>query len=382
MKSSKDSKINIAHIITGLGIGGAEIYLRMMLIKLDKKKYNHYVYFFNCSRDHQADSLLTYGINVKCLDFPSRFDLRRFFTIYRHLKSDSIDIVHSHLPVISIYTRILCFFLCVPVIYTEHNEWVRYNPITRLVNKLTYKLNSKIIAVSQEVYESISISNKENIITLNNAIDPLDLHIKAKNFSRELFLKHLNITDNNFIVGSVGNYTPKKNHQLLIKSFANFLKKYSVTNAYLVIVGQLYGKQSELESLAHTHNIYSKLILIDGVDSAFKFIRHFDVFALSSLYEGLPITLLEAMSFSRPIISTPAGGISSVITSGIDGLLADYDIDNYSDALNTLYTDKKYRSQLGKSAYSNVTNNYSLDSAAIKLEEIYDQLFNEGVKNS
>lgn len=366
---------NIAHMITGLGVGGAEIYLRMMLLKFDRSKYNHFVYFFNCSRNHQVKFLNDVGISVKCVNLPSPFDFRRFLAIYNFLKDDSINIVHTHLPVISIYARIICALLRIPLIYTEHNEWSRYNIITRILNKLTYRLNKKVIVVSPQVYNSITIFSKDNICIINNSIDPSSLKFNSKNFNRSDFIRKLNISEDAFVIGNVANFTPKKNHQLLVSAFADFVNRYKINNAYLLLIGQFFGREDELISIANYFNVQNKLILLDNIEDAYKYIKHFDVFSLSSLYEGLPISLLEAMSFGRPIISTRAGGIPNVITDGVDGILCESNIVNYSDRLYSLYSEKDFRNSLGKSAYSKVISKFSLDSASEKLTEIYNQTF-------
>jgi glycosyltransferase involved in cell wall biosynthesis len=366
-------KMRVANIITGLGIGGAEIYLRMVHEKFSSDDTEYYVYFFCCDRNHQVDSLRSLGVKVRCLGHPSKYDIRRFIVLHQALKRDKINLVHAHLPITAVYARLVCKVLDIPVVYTEHNEWSVYHPLTRMINYLTYRLNNKVIAVSDGVATSI-LSKSVPVEVVNNGIDIDSLLCQLKCHSYNEAKSILKLPKGAFVVGNVANYTPKKNHVLLLKAFANFAVESSSKMPYLVLVGQFFGKKEEVYSLARNLNVADRIRIIDGRQDAINFIRFFDVAVITSKQEGLPISMLEAMSLSKPIISTKVGGIPSVIRQNVEGFLVDMKESSIVEALICLSNSKEECDKMGHMAFKRVKESYTLSRASNEIEYVYKKL--------
>jgi glycosyltransferase involved in cell wall biosynthesis len=100
-----------------------------------------------------------------------------------------------------------------------------------------------------------------------------------------------------------------------------------------------------------------------------------DVFVLPSLNEGLPMTILEAMAASKPVIATRVGAIPKVIQDGETGLLVDPgDVDGLQSALARLLTDADLCSRIGAAGHEWVGRNYTSDAMALKYRQMYDDV--------
>ena len=364
-------KPRIASIITGLGAGGAEVYLRMLHLAYPPSKYDYFVYYLRCDRDVQVQQLCEANVTVKCLGCSARYDLRLFYRIYDALYNDKIDLLHGHLPVVSIYSRIVAKWMRIPFIYTEHNEWEAYHPITRLANRATYFLNSAVIAVSDGVKKSIK-SNHNAISVIPNAIDTESLHKDLKSLDKTVAIDYLSLPHYAFVFGNVGNFTYKKNQQLLIEAFALYLKSTKNNTAYLVIVGQFFNRENEIIDLVKRLGIQSRIRLVQDRTDAINFIQFFDALVISSRQEGLPISMLEAMSLKIPVISTRVGGIPKVVRDNIDGILVDSNINSISSAMQRLEEEPELTKDMGYSAFVRVKSNFSIVSAVQEINIMYD----------
>ena len=138
------------------------------------------------------------------------------------------------------------------------------------------------------------------------------------------------------------------------------------------------GETSTLQSIIKENGL-SQIVKFEGWVSGEKkveLLNNADVFILPSYTEGLPISILEAMSYRLPVISTPVGGIPEVIKDGENGFLfTPGDKDALYNAINNLVADKNQREDMGEKSYKRVQQHFP-DKVAEILENIYTELMN------
>ena len=111
------------------------------------------------------------------------------------------------------------------------------------------------------------------------------------------------------------------------------------------------------------------------VENAAQFMKHFDIFAMSSITEGLPMVLLEAMQKGIPVVSTKAGGVVNVVRHGHTGLLVDHsDPHALATAIERIYRDEKLRLKFGQEAKQEVLERYSSRRMALEYLEMYREV--------
>lgn len=373
-------KKRIAHVITGLGVGGAEVYLKELLEKISTDRHDIYVFYFLKHRDLQVSDLKKLGITVTCIDLPKRYDVRRLFYLIYYFKKYRLDLVHSHLPVVSFWARIASYFLNIPHVYTEHNTWDVYHPITKFANKISYCLLSKVIAVSKSVADSINISHT-GIKVIHNGVDVDKILLNSKSENLAESYKFINSSPNEFIVGNIGNYSRKKNHLLLLEAFSHFTGTNNLYNVKLVLIGQFGNKIQEVYNLCDILGIREFVEIIDGERDIMKYVRCFDVLAITSFHEGLPISMLEAMALGVPVVSTKVGGVPEAVRDGIDGMLTAAEPAMISKVLSELYNDTLQLDELGRAASLRIRESFSIQKSCNETLKIYEALLGHAEGN-
>ena len=300
-----ENKLKILWLIKGLGLGGAEKLLVSSLPYINMAKFEYRVGYFLPWKDALVPQLNASGLDVLCFDIKHIIDIRAVSKVVKYIRSNQIDLIHAHLPHSGIVARLAGQITDTPVVYTEHNVWGRLQPAMRWLNRLTFSLNTSAIAVSQDVADFMKGVDPKAIRVIDNGIDCAGL--AGTPDESEAVRREFNVPGDHFIIGKVANLAPKKNHENLLQAVAIFLKSYP--KATLVLVGQHFDRLTGLQNLAGQLNISGQVRFIGGREDVPRIVRAFDLFVMSSDFEGLPIAMLEAMALKKPVIATAVGGI-------------------------------------------------------------------------
>ncbi|MCH7401807.1 glycosyltransferase [Belliella kenyensis] len=367
-------KLKILHIIKSLGRGGAE-----KLIAETSRIHNREIFEIHCIYFHQRpnhviEELNSCGVHVTYFQAGNFGLVNQVKRVKKFIKSQEIDLIHAHLPWAGILARLAGNRNGIPIIYTEHNVWHRYNKLTYLLNRLTYGMQDLVIAVSDEVahaikpFESLFFKNKNpKIITLQNAVDTTFF---TKNIELGNQIKNsLSIPNTAFVVGNVAVFRKQKRLDIWIKEATKIWKKLPNTHFILVGDGPLLPV---IQSMVNESPAAKNFHLVGIQHDVLPYLSAMDLFMISSAFEGLPIAMLEAMSCNIPIVSCQAGGIGEVVEPGKEGFLCT--VENH-DKLSTLclqaLQDPSTLVLMGKNARKKVQENFSLDKFVSQLETIY-----------
>ena len=368
------SKIRILHTIKSLGRGGAEMLLPETLRLHDKDLFEfHYIYFLPW-KDQMVDSLQKQGVIVTC--FPAGNVVKMMMHLsglVRYVRQHNIQLIHSHLPWAGIVSRIVGRICKIPVIYSEHNKQERYRAGTRIAHLMSMNLLTEIIAVSNDVAESIS-NHKPN---LRVPIRLISNGVNTETFARHHFSgiavrERLNIPLDVPVVGTIAVFRVQKRLDAWMEIASKILQQ--VNNAHFVIVGDgplkddLIRKRNELG--------LTKRIHMPGLETDVRpYLASFNVYMMSSRFEGLPIALLEAMSMECPPVSTNAGGVGEVIRHGVDGFICPVDeLERLAEYTCRLLEAKELQLTFGLMARQRVVQEYSIKKMVAELEAIYRRL--------
>ena len=165
-----------------------------------------------------------------------------------------------------------------------------------------------------------------------------------------------------FTVSAMGELSPRKGFDMLIRSFAKFAHNPAVHNTGLVIIGQ-GTLQEELQKLAGSLDIERHVIFTGFLENPYPYLAISQVFAMTSLNEGISNALLEAALLGNAIISTPSGGgIQSVIRDGENGFLLEYGDDKkLASLLHKLYANPELTQQIADRGKKTVTEMFSME---------------------
>ncbi|WP_245999518.1 glycosyltransferase [Paraflavitalea soli] len=369
-----DTAIPVLHIIKSLGRGGAELLLPESLGKHNKEKYDfHYLYFLPW-KNQVVREIEQAGGTVVC--FPAKNNVQivlKVRKIVAYVKTHHIQLIHCHLPWAGIVGRLVGRLTGIPVVYTEHNKWERYHRLTYYMNKLSFRSQQYVIAVSGEVARSIKTHyrhEKPGIQVVQNGIDT-DKFSLRRPIERDI-RKELNIPAHVTVIGIACVFRPQKRLDAWLEIASLVHKKYPDT--YFIIAGD-GGLRDEMHQKARTLNMKS-CVYFAGLQTDIKpWLKAMDIFMMSSEFEGLPIALLEAMSMGCMPACTDAGGIPEVIQDNINGLLVP--VNNplqLADRLTAILPHRDQVEAMKQAARETVVHHFSMQKMVTHLENIYDNL--------
>jgi len=313
---------SIAIVIGGLKRSGAEVIVRDLAIGLMKRGYDVTI----CSARGGAieDDLLKAGVPVfvalrssdaKYPILPSITILIRFI---RHLRNRKYQVLNVHgfgIHKIAFLTGVLCRFRIISFVF--HNNYPQFMNNTNVVQKIKhylmkqwFKIPNFHIAVSHHVKDW---AVKNNVITaskvhvIENGIVPVTIGSKSRAKMREV----LHVSKDVFLLIHVGRFAIQKNQDWMIETFSRLISMHG-DQFHLLLVGdgQLRSQcQHKVQSLG-----ISKHISFLGVrDDVHNLLNTADLFVLPSLWEGLPLSMLEAMQLCLPVLAFSAPGIADVL---------------------------------------------------------------------
>ena len=311
------SPARVLWLIKGLGPGGAERLLVESAGFVDRDDFEVTVCYLLPWKDQLAGELTAAGIAVSCLSVRHHWGLGWILRLRRLIAEQGIDLVHAHLPYAGIGARIAARTMGArrpAVVYTEHNSWTRYVPVTRRLNAWTFGLNDASIAVSRSVADSIG--RRPGLTVIPNGIDFEAVRTQA--LSREDARAELGIPQDRQVVGTIGGLTPKKAHADLVRAARTVADR--IPDSMFVFIG-LPVDRAPVEAEISALGLRNHVMLAGYRPSAARLLRAFDVYCLPSRFEGMPLSLLEAMSLGLPVVATRAGGVPEAVTDGENGVL-------------------------------------------------------------
>jgi glycosyltransferase involved in cell wall biosynthesis len=365
--------LNIALVISDLHAGGAERLLVDMVAAWRQQDQPITPHVYTLRDGPIRDELKAQGCAVTSLPVPHRINLLVISWLVRSFMQDDIHLAHLHLPRAGFYGRLAAGMLRVPILYTEHNLWEIYHPVSRFLNQSTYFLNSHVVAVSDAVLTSVrrhSRYSPAKLTRVYNGILPGNGTLPTQRLSAR---NHLNVPDDAPIVGTIANLHPRKGLKFLLQAVSLVLEEFP--DLHLVIIGRDDGEGEMLCRIAQQLGIEHHVHMLGYQKNARQLLSAFDIFALPSLYEGLPVALIEAMAAGLPIVATRVGGNPELIRHGQTGLLVEPEnVAALATSIRSLLSDPVQRAQLGAAAQIRMQTEFTVDSMAQSYAELYRAL--------
>jgi len=177
--------------------------------------------------------------------------------------------------------------------------------------------------------------------------------------------------NNNVVFGTISRLDPIKNQSMILRAFASAIK--TIPNIQLLIVGD-GPERNNLQALSITLGISRSVIFTGFQANPHAYLNSMDVFLLPSFSEGTSMTLLEAMSFSKPTIATSVGGTPEIIKDNDSGILiSNNDESALYNAIIKLAKKPALRHSYGKNARQHFLNNFTVSNMCQQYEKLYLQ---------
>lgn len=365
--------LNVLHVIETGGPGGAETVFRELSRGLDHTRFRSFAVI--PEEGWVSESLRADGIPFEILPVKRSADLGYLRSILRLVARERIDVIQAHLLSSNMYAAIAGAVCRIPVIATFHGQ-VDVNYRDRLLGLKCRIINrgaDAVVFVSDHLrrYYCASTPLKPELTTcIYNGIDPTRFQRRPERPLRS----ELGITDDEILVGAVGNLRPAKGYDVLLRAAA--LLKREVAACRFVIVGDAATPDlaTQLANLHRTLELGDTVRYAGFRADVEQVLNSLDAFVLTSHSEGFSIATVEAMAAGLPVVATRCGGPEEIIRDGEDGLLVENDSpEAVAAGLHRVVFDRALRERLGTSARQSAVERFSTEAMVAGYTRLYER---------
>ncbi|GBE06196.1 MAG TPA: glycosyltransferase family 1 protein [Nitrospirae bacterium] len=379
-------KAKILRIIARLNIGGPAIHVILLADELDRLGYETVLVKGSegAAEGNMMDLAEAKGIKPVVIpelgrEIGIKNDLKAFYKLYRLIRKEKPDIVHTHTAKAGTLGRIAARLAGVPVILHTFHGHVLTGYFGRcrswvfiLIEKILALITTRLITLSEELKRElidmgIGKEDKFEVIPLGLELEPfLDAERHKGRFKNELGL-----SAETAVIGIVGRLVPIKGHRLFLE-MAKIIDSQADIKFVIVGDGEL---RKELEDYAEKLGIADEVIFTGFRRDLPEIYAGLDIVVLTSKNEGTPVSIIEAMAAARPVVATNVGGVPSLVKDGVTGLLVKPgDTDSLSDAVARLIKDPHLRQDMGREARSRVFPSYDISELVGRINVLYSSL--------
>jgi glycosyltransferase involved in cell wall biosynthesis len=354
--------MRVLFIINSMSFGGAEKQVFDLLLGLKKKGVQ--VFLITLVKPTAfIEELKKNDINHYCINLKQKnkkniiFHFVAFLNLFFVIKKFNPEIIHSHLFHSNMYGRVVSFFLNAKNISTVHSL-VEYGKFRPILYRFTNWLCSKMVFVSEVSrlkYVENKATKKEKSLVINNGFN-LDKNDVKKNTNTTELRKTYGFSIDNFIWIAVGRLIPTKDYLLLLESFLVLYKKDD--NVRLLIVGK-GQERHKMKKFIVNNSLDSVVVIINPIFDIDQIYLMADAYISTSQFESFGMTLVEAIIFNLPVLSTKNGGAEEILYNDKIGLLIDNRESSYISylMLETMSNPKK-----NIAAYDNLKEKYNIEN--------------------
>lgn len=377
----RDRPVRLTAVLDLTFVGGVEVLLLNLFKHFDPRVVTPRLV---CLRQAGplADEFRAAGFDVEVLDRSGRFDLRtlpRLVRSFRAARTDAVLVAHHHCAALAL-GRIAARAARVPVNVVAVHSMDRISVGRRVlprwaVNTLAASDALVLLSPSQREYlhreegvgQRLTGTTREVVIS-----NGLTLPKFPTTADRSRARTVMGVANTDFVVGIVARLSAEKAHEVLFRAVAACAA--SVPQIRLVVIGG-GDRDAELRDLARELGIASRTTFLGTRRDVPNLLPGLDVACLSSVYECVPITLIEAMAAALPVVSTDCGAVRDTVADGEQGYLVPIgDVGAFADRLQRLARQESLCIQMGKSGRARVEREFRIEDTARRYEELLTDL--------
>ncbi|MBI2844725.1 MAG: glycosyltransferase family 4 protein [Armatimonadetes bacterium] len=356
--------------------GGQARHVRDLAFGLRDRGHEVYV---SCNHEKLYETLQGSGVTLLRAKFRYGPDLPTILLLSRAIRSLSIDVVHTHGVRAGVTGRLAARLGgCKKVVHSVHTmseDLIQGNGVIGKLNRLAYtcadrwfsRWTDSVITVSDEL-RSRTIGEgvpKDKVITVYSGIDVSRYQNKP---NKQTARNRLGIPNGCRVVGTTARFTRQKNLGDLLRAARVVSKKVEDVTFALVGDGE---EMTGLKSLAHDLGIAHKVFFPGFRENIAEILPAFDVFAMSSLWEGHSLAILEAMAAGLAVVATDVAGVRETVVEGVTGCIVPVsDHETLADAICQVLSNGRSEA-MGAAGRERAAELFSLERMVEQIEWVY-----------
>ena len=367
------NEFTILHTIESSEPGGAETVLLDLSSRLDSKRFRSVALLIK--RGWLQDRLEEKGVKTYLVECGSWYDFRLPRAIARIVRREKVDLIHSHLPDQNFYSCLVGRLTGRRTIATYHGP-IEITSAHRMrqVVKIYFVRHAAASVVVVCDYVSAMLQRRgfkpQKIVRIYNGIDTKYFEAAPRNGLR----RELDVPRESKLVGMIAHLHSAKGYEFFVQAARRVANVFPAVR--FIAVGEIKEPVwSKLTGLIDSLELKDRVHFLGLRDDIPGILHDLDVFVLSSLSEGFPLAVLEAMAAGRPIVVTKSGGPEELIEDGLTGILVPpANAQALADGICQLLTDPAKAMELGRNARMKVDQQFSIETMIAKYEQLYDGL--------
>lgn len=350
--------MNVLHIITGIGYGGAEKVV-FDLCRFSKQNENNK--FYVVSLDESEDRLEEFkSIGIEVLRLRMKKSVKDLISVVKRLQKyvieKDISIIHAHMfHACAVASLRNIFYKKIPLVFTAHSKNIE-SKNREFVLKVLSSFRDHDILFSEEHHQFYNLKNKYSI--LPNGVAVQDIREKASKSEKQPIFTFIN----------VARFNVAKNHMFLLDTVKKLKLNGNTFRLWLVGDGELRG---EIESKIIENEISDVVELLGLRKDIPELLGSCHAFVLPSKWEGLPISVLEAASSGLPVITTPVGNLPELLDSDRGYCVTESEFVITMEKVMLEYKEAKTRVD---KLYNFILENFSIEYSYKKHIELYSRI--------
>ena len=372
-KNLSSPRMKVLHILDSLNRGGAEI------LALD---------VFRNARANGLDlSFAATGGGTLEEDFKSAgapffrlnrrlpFDLRLVSALRKIIKENRFEVIHTHQPVAALHAFYAASGLKVRHVLTFHGFYD--DAKNRLAARFLAPRMNANVSCSKGLLEWLKTSGNLDVSKFRVIYNGVDA--RRLEYSGESLKNELKLPENAFLFGMVSHFyaAPRKDQITLCRAFAKAAER--LPDAHLILVGKVESgaesKYTECVKVVEQNNLQTRVHFLGQRDDLAKIANSLDVYVFSSLHEGLPIALIEAMLARRACILSDIPPHLEVSQNGAYAeVFETRNADELAEKLVKIAENEEFRNDLANRAYGFAQKTFSIEAHLEKLKNLYESL--------
>lgn len=366
---NNDQRIYVLQFITELSTGGAQTVLLNLLSGIDRSQFKVTVVCLYNGDGAVAEQIKKRGFTVIDLHMQHKWQLDALWRLLLVCRRENPAILHTWMFHPNVLGRVIGRLAGVKRILNSEHTMGQESRMRLRLNRLTSVWADKIICVSESIAEfartRICLPSDKLVIIPNGVELEQFAHLPNASASRHRF----DLPMEQFIIGAVGRPRPVKGYVYLIDAFAELAKGNQLL--HLLFVGDGPDRPS-LEAKVTALGLADRVTFLgDQVDIP-GVLAGVDLLVSSSLWEGLPMVVLEAMAAGVPVVATNVGGTPELVIHEETGLLVEpQDVAGLAKAIQRLHTDATFRQRLAIAGQSFVCEQYSVVENVKRTQQLY-----------
>ena len=368
--------MKVVHVITTINRGGAENHLSALVTEQVKQGLDVTVIYL------KGDGYWTKyfeSLNVKtiCLGLKYYGHINPLIKLIAALKEITPDIVHAHMPPAELYARtaMLFSFKAPTFIISKHNDEPFYKgPFSGILGRWVARRAKKVIAISDSVNQYM-LSNlslpPSKVRTIHYGIDTVPYENITPSETEKLKTELFGTANDVMIIGTIARLVPQKSLHTLIQAYAEF-RKIATVKSKLVFVGN-GPLEAELKRLSLQLDVENAITWLGFREDIPKVLSTFDIFTLTSIYEGFGLVLLEAMAAAKPIVASKVSAIPEIVSNETGHLVAAQDVAGFCQAFKAI-ENESIRKSLGTAGLQRAKKHFTLEAMSRKTLALYEEI--------